>query len=214
MKDRLGLTGASYKFPNRTAWELIKERFPVSLIFGLTGFLLSYLICIPLGIMKAVRHDKAFDISTSVLVFIGYAIPAFSFGMILKMLFGGTVDNFWNIFPSTGFISDNFDQFAFWGKLKDVTMHMVLPVTCYVIGDFAILTLLMKNSLLEEISKDYVRTARAKGCSPRRAIWGHALRNSLIPVATGFWLSFDFDVFRFRVDRASFRDSRNGAPEP
>ncbi|MBN1867063.1 ABC transporter permease subunit [Candidatus Sumerlaeota bacterium] len=184
--DRLGMTGASYAFPNRTAWDLIERRFPVSLIFGITGFLLSYLICIPLGIAKALRNNTTFDLGSSVIVFIGYSIPAFAFGMILKMLLCGTVPGLPDVFPHAGFVSDNFDGLPFWGKAQDVFLHMCLPVLCYTIGNFAVLTLLMKNALLEEISKDYVRTARAKGCSIPRAIWGHAFRNSLVPIATGF----------------------------
>jgi len=184
--DRLGMTGASYKFPNKTAWQLIKERFPVSLIFGVAGFILAYLVCIPLGIAKALRNNTLFDFGSSVIVFVGYAVPPFAFGMVLKMFFSGTVEGLWNIFPHAGFMSDNFDQMPFWGKCRDISMHMFLPVVCYMIGEFAILTLLMKNSLLEQISMDYIRTARAKGCSQRRAVWVHALRNSLIPIATGF----------------------------
>lgn len=183
--DRLGLRMESYKFPNRTAWELISERFRVSLIFGITGFLLSYLICIPLGIAKALRHDKPFDLVSSVLVFVGYAIPAFAFGMVLKMLFAGTVDGLWDIFPVSGFHSENFAQLTPGGKLRDIFMHMFLPVLCYVIGNFAVLTLLMKNALMEQIGRDYVRTVLAKGGSFRRAVWGHALRNAMIPIATG-----------------------------
>ena len=184
--DRLGMRMESYKFPNKTAWGLIKERFPVSLIFGITGFILSYLICIPLGIVKALRHNQLFDLVSSVIVFIGYAIPAFAFGMVLKMLFCGTVDGLWDIFPVSGFLSEHFHLLSSWGKFKDIFMHMVLPVLCYMIGNFAILTLLMKNSLLEQINKDYIRTVLAKGGSFERAVWGHALRNALIPIATGF----------------------------
>jgi len=184
--DRIGLKMESYKFPNKTAFQLIRERLPVSLIFGITGFLLSYLICIPLGIAKALRHGSKFDITSSVIVFIGYAIPAFAFGMILKMLLCGTVEGLWDIFPVTGFQSYNFALLSFPEKAKDIFMHMFLPVLCYVIGNFAVLTLLMKNSLLEQIGKDYIRTVIAKGGSSKRAIWGHALRNSLIPIATGF----------------------------
>jgi microcin C transport system permease protein len=184
--DRLGMQMESYRFPNRTAWQLIKERFKVSLIFGITGFVLSYLVCIPLGILKALRHDKAFDLISSVIVFVGYAVPPFAFGMMLKMLFCGTVEGLWDIFPVSGFRSDNFEEFTLWGQMKDIFRHMFLPVICYVIGNFAVLTLLMKNSLLEQISKDYVRTVLAKGGSFTRAIWLHALRNSLIPIATGF----------------------------
>ena len=184
--DRLGMRMESYKFPNKTAWQLIKQRFKVSLIFGVVGFVLSYIVCIPLGILKALRHDKAFDLISSIIVFTGYAIPPFAFGMVLKMLFCGTVDSLWDIFPATGFYSDNYMELTLWGKAGDIFMHMFLPVLCYVIGNFAFLTLLMKNSLLEQIGKDYIRTVLAKGGSFRRAIWGHALRNSLIPIATGF----------------------------
>ena len=184
--DRLGMKMESYKFPNKTAWQLIKERFKVSLIFGVAGFVLSYLACIPLGILKALRHNKIFDLGSSLVIFVGYAIPPFAFGMVLKMLFCGTVEGLWDFFPVSGFYSDNFAAMTFWEQTKDIFMHMFLPVLCYVIGNFAILTLLMKNSLLEQISKDYIRTVLAKGGSFTRAIWGHAFRNSLIPIATGF----------------------------
>ncbi len=184
--DRLGMRMDSYKYPNKTAWQVIKERFKVSMIFGITGFVLSYLICIPLGILKALRHEKTFDLVSSMIVFIGYAIPPFAFGMVLKMFFCGTVDGLWDFFPVSGFYSDNFYLLNLWGKTKDIFMHMLLPVSCYVVGNFAVLTLLMKNSLLEQIGKDYVRTVLAKGGSLRRAIWGHAFRNALVPIATGF----------------------------
>ncbi len=184
--DRLGMKMESYKFPNKTAWQLIKERFKVSLFFGISGFLLSYLICIPLGILKALRHNKMFDFFSSIIVFVGYAVPAFAFGMVLKMFFCGTVEGLWDFFPVSGFHSENFANLMFREKVLDVFRHMFLPVLCYVIGNFAVLTLLMKNSLLEQMNKDYIRTVLAKGGSFTRAIWGHALRNSLIPIATGF----------------------------
>lgn len=184
--DRLGMKMESYKFPNKTTWQIIRERFKVSLIFGITGFLLSYLVCIPLGILKALRHNKIFDLVSSITVFIGYAIPPFAFGMVLKMLFSGTVEGLWDIFPVSGFYSDNFHTLTFSEKAYDIFRHMFLPVICYMIGNFAVLTLLMKNSLLEQISKDYIRTVLAKGGSFTHAVWGHALRNSLIPIATGF----------------------------
>jgi microcin C transport system permease protein len=176
----------SYRYPNKTAWQLIKERFRVSLIFGLSGFLLSYLICIPLGIFKALHHEKLFDFVSSIVVFIGYAIPAFAFGMVLKMLLCGTVEGLWDFFPLSGFVSEHFDDFSRWEQVKDIAHHMFLPVLCYMIGNFAVLTLLMKNSLLEQISRDYVKYVLARGGSFSRAVWRHALRNSLIPVATGF----------------------------
>jgi microcin C transport system permease protein len=186
VRDRLGMQMESYRFPNKTAWQLIRERFPVSLIFGITGFGLTYLVCIPLGVAKALRHGTAFDLASSVVVFVGYAIPAFAFGMVLKMCFCGTVDGLWDIFPVAGFHSDNYAGLSLGARVKDTFMHMFLPVTCYMIGSFAVTTLLMKNSLLEQVGADYIRTVLAKGGSWRRAVWGHALRNSLIPIATGF----------------------------
>lgn len=183
--DFMGMKSISFKYNNKTVWQLIKERFPVSLTFGLIGFFLSYMICIPLGIAKALRDGSVFDISTSILIFIGYAIPSFAFGMLLIMLFCGTHEQFFDIFPLSGFRSENFDTLSFTEQAKDLFMHMLLPILCYVIGSFAVLTLLMKNSLLEQISQDYIRTVLAKGGTLQRAIWGHALRNALIPIATG-----------------------------
>ena len=184
--DRMGMMRNSYKYTNKKAWELIVERFPVSLIFGVTGFVITYLVCIPLGIFKAIKDGSFLDISSSIIVFIGYSIPAFAFGMLLKMLLSGTQDWGWDWFPLSGFRSDHYMDLTPWGQVKDVIHHMFLPVLCYMIGNFALLTILMKNSLLEEINKDYVRTVLARGGSVQRAIWGHALRNSLIPIATGF----------------------------
>jgi len=186
VRDRMGLAAQSYKYPNKTVGRLIRERFSISLIFGITGFFLTYLICIPLGIAKALRHGSAFDALSSIIVFIGYAIPAFAFGMLLKMLFAGTGEGFWDLLPAAGVTSMNYELLTPWGKFKDLAAHFVLPVSCYVIGNFAVLTLLMKNSLLEQIGRDYIRTVLAKGGSMRRAVWGHAFRNALIPVATGF----------------------------
>jgi microcin C transport system permease protein len=176
----------SYKYSNRTAWQLVKERFPVSLMFGVTGFVLSYLICIPLGIAKALRHGSRFDLASSVVVFVGYAIPPLAFGMVLKMLLCGTIDSLFDIFHIAGYRSDNYETLSLWGRSVDLSWHMALPVLCYVIGDFAVLTLLMKHAMLDQIGQDYVRTVLAKGGSLKRAIWGHALRSSLIPIATGF----------------------------
>lgn len=184
--DRLGMRMESYKYPNKTAWQLIRERLSVSLTFGITGFLLSYLVCIPLGMAKALRHGERFDMASSVIIFAGYAIPAFAFGMVLKMALCGTTERLWDLFPLAGFQSDNFAALSPLGKAHDLFMHMFLPVLCYVIGNFAVLTILMKNSLLDQIGRDYVRTVLAKGGSSTRAVWAHALRNALIPIATGF----------------------------
>lgn len=183
--NRMGLMMPSYDYPNKTAWDLISSRIPISLWFGLASFFLTYLICIPLGIAKALKHRQAFDAVSSVIVFVAYAIPSFALGMMLKMAFCGTIEGLWDVFPLGG-ISSDFETaptFATW--FWDRAWHMVLPICCYVAGSFAMLTLLMKNSLLDQISADYVRTVIAKGGSRMRAIWLHAFRNALIPIATG-----------------------------
>lgn len=185
-RDRMGLAARSYKYPNKTVGQLIRERFSVSVVFGVSGFVLTYLVCIPLGIAKALRHGSAFDAASSVVVFVGYAIPAFAFGMLLKTLFAGTSERFWDLLPAAGIASANHELLSPWEQIKDLAAHFVLPVSCYVVGNFAVLTLLMKNSLLEQIGQDYVRTVLAKGGSMRRAVWRHAFRNALIPIATGF----------------------------
>ena len=183
--NRMGLDLPSYDYPDRTAGELIRSRIPVSVWFGVASLLLTYLICIPLGIAKALRHRQLFDAASSVVIFVAYAVPAFALAMLFKMLFCGTVDGLWDVFPLGGLASDFDVAPDFWTRMLDRAWHMVLPVACYVAGSFAMLTLLMKNSLLDQISADYVRTVIAKGATRRRAIWAHAFRNALIPVATG-----------------------------
>jgi microcin C transport system permease protein len=183
--NRMGMAADSWKYTHKTVWQLIAERFPISLTFGITSFVLTYLICIPLGIAKALRNGAVFDLATSVVVFVLYAVPAFAFGMLLKIFFCGTVDGFWRIFPIGGFRSENWAELGFADQVRDQFRHMFLPVLCYVIGNFAVLTLLMKNSLLEQIGQDYVRTVLAKGGTLGRAVWLHAVRNALIPIATG-----------------------------
>jgi microcin C transport system permease protein len=185
-KDLMGLNSDSFSYTNKKVYQLISERLPISLMFGLTGFILTYLICIPLGIAKALRDGTAFDLSTSLWVFIGYSLPPFAFGMLLKFCFCGSSDHFFDILPATGYYSNYYDTLSSWGKFIDVTKHMFLPVTCYVIGNFAVTTILMKNSLMEQISQDYIRTVIARGGKFKVAIWGHALRNALVPIATGF----------------------------
>lgn len=184
-RDAMGMNAYSYKYNNKKVWQLITERFPVSLTFGITGFVLTYLVCIPLGIVKALRNGSSFDVLSSLVVLVLYAIPAFAFGMILKTLFSGTSDAFFDWFPIGGFRSENWHELSTWDKVKDQTHHMFLPVLCYVIGNFAVLTILMKNSLLDQVAQDYVRTVLAKGGTMRRAVWGHALRNAIIPIVTG-----------------------------
>jgi len=183
--NRFGMQAESTKFTNKTAWEMISESFPVSLSFGIPSLLLTYLICIPLGISKALKHGSFFDLSSSVVVFILYALPAFAFGMLLRLVFSGTAEWSLDWFPLGGFRSANFEELSLWGKVTDQVHHMFLPVLCYVIGNFAVMTLLMKNSLLEQISQDYVRTVLAKGATMNHAVWKHAVRNALIPLATG-----------------------------
>lgn len=162
---------------------VILSKMPISLFFGLTSFFLSYLVSIPLGVAKAIRHNSAFDTITSVLVFVGYVIPGFALGILLIILFGG--GSFLDWFPITGVVSDNHEFLSPGGKVIDFLHHMVLPLVCFMIGEFAFLTLLTKNSLLEELNKDYIRTALAKGVSFRKAAWKHGLRNALVPLATG-----------------------------
>ncbi|MDQ8202754.1 ABC transporter permease subunit [Pelagicoccus sp. SDUM812003] len=184
--NKMGMTVDSYVYNNKTVGQLIVDRFPVSLTFGIVGFLLTYVVCIPLGIAKALRNGSGFDFASSVLVFIGYAIPAFAFGMLLKLFFSGMSPHFWDIFPAGGFRSADWDKLTLVQKIWDQARHMFLPVLCYIIGNFAVLTLLMKNSLLDQIGHDYVRTVVARGGNMQMAVWKHALRNSLIPIATGF----------------------------
>lgn len=174
--------GRSYIY-NRPVLELIAERLYISAYFGIIGFLLSYLVCIPLGILKAVRHNTPFDFGSSALIFAGYATPGYALGVLLLSFFASGRYLKW--FPLGGFRSPDWEQLTMLGKILDQLHHTALPVICYMIGAFATLTLLMKNSLLENLSQDYVRTAFAKGLDEKTVIFKHAVRNSLIPIATG-----------------------------
>jgi microcin C transport system permease protein len=162
---------------------VILDKMPVSLQFGLASFLLTYLVCIPLGVAKAVGDGRAFDTGSSLLVFVGYAVSPLMLGILLIVLFGG--GTFLDWFPISGTASDFSELMGPWERAWDRIQHAVLPLACYLVGNFATLTLLMKNALLEELGKAYVVTARAKGLPERRVRFGHALRNALIPVATG-----------------------------
>jgi microcin C transport system permease protein len=162
---------------------VIKSRFPISIFLGLTGFFLSYLVCIPLGVAKAVRHSSRFDVTSSAIVFLGYATPGWALGTGLLVLLGG--GSFWSVFPLGGFRPDNWSYLSVGAKITAQIHHMFLPIVCYMVGSFATLTILTKNSLMENLGQDYVRTAFAKGLAERRVIFVHALRNSLIPIATG-----------------------------
>lgn len=177
-----GDLGKSYTY-DRPVSELIAQRLHISTYFGLIGFLLTYIVCIPLGIAKAIRHNSRFDFFSSAAIFVGYAVPGYALGTLLLTLFGG--GSFWNVFPLGGFHSENWDTLSFAGKVWDQLHHTFLPVLCYMVGSFATLTILMKNSLMENLNQDYVRTAYSKGLPANKVIYKHALRNSLIPLATG-----------------------------
>ena len=173
--------GTSYAY-EKPVLEVIISRLPISLTFGLTGLFLTYLVCIPLGIKKALEHGGHFDNWSSVLIFLGYSIPSYALGLLLIVFFGG--GSFFNLFPISGVVSDNFDELSWFVKIFDYAYHMFLPVLCYTIGGFATLTLLMKNSLMEQLNQDYIRTALAKGLTYKQAVFQHGLRNALIPIAT------------------------------
>ncbi len=172
-------TSTRYSEP---VWDIIQSRFPISIFYGIATLVLTYGVCIPLGIAKAVRHRSAFDSVTSALVFAGYAVPGYVVGIALLTAFAAK----WNLFPLGGFVSDDFDDLAPDERVADVIKHAVLPVLSYVAGSFAVTTLMMKNALMDNLAADYVRTAMAKGMTFRRAVFRHALRNSLIPIATSF----------------------------
>ena len=163
-------------------WEMIRSRIPISLYFGLISMVLTYGICIPLGIVKAIRHKTSFDNVSSIIVFIGYAIPGWVIGIYLLVWLAG----WWDVFPLGNLVSENFEELSLLDKILDLAWHSVLPVIAYMIGAFATMTFLMKNTLMDNLAADYVRTAIAKGLDFRRAVFGHALRNSLIPIATSF----------------------------
>jgi microcin C transport system permease protein len=163
--------------------DVIISKFPVSLQFGIVSLILSYLISIPMGIVKAIRNGSSFDISSSVLLFILYSIPSFMLAILLIVFLSG--GSFLEIFPVGGLYSEYYDELNLWEKFLDRVHHFTLPLICYTIGSFTSLTILMKNSLIEEIEKDYIRTARAKGLDEKTVYMKHALRNALIPIVTG-----------------------------
>ena len=173
---------------NKDDWELIKEKLPVSMSLGLWTFLISYLISVPLGIAKAVHEGSRFDVISSVFVLIGFAIPGFVLGVFLIVLFAG--GSFWDLFPLRGLTSDNWADLSWPARISDYLWHLALPLTCLVIGSFAVMTLLTKNTFIEEMRKQYVLVARAKGLSQRRVLWKHMLRNAMIPIVTGFPAAF------------------------
>ncbi|MBU0481081.1 MAG: microcin C ABC transporter permease YejB [Proteobacteria bacterium] len=179
--------GESYNHHKSVA-SLVIDKLPVSMSLGLWSFLIVYLTCIPLGIKKAVRDGSKFDVITTSAILIGYAIPGFVLAIVLIVLFGG--GSFWNIFPLRGITSDNWSELGFLARIADYLWHMVLPIISITVGSLAVMTLLTKNSFLEEIRKQYVLTARAKGLSENQVLYKHIFRNAIIPIITGFPGSF------------------------
>src|SRR5215470_11732056 len=175
--------GKSY-FRDVSVLQLIKEKLPVSISLGLWMTLITYLISIPLGVQKAVGEGSRFDVWTSGIIIIGYAIPGFLFAILLIILFAG--GSFFDVFPLRGLTSDNWAQFPWWKKILDYFWHLTLPIISLGIGSFATMTLLTKNSFLDEIRKQYVLTARAKGCTETQVLYGHVFRNAMLIVIAGF----------------------------
>ncbi len=162
---------------------VIVSKFPVSLQFGVISLIMSYVVCVLLGVLKAVKHGSTFDHVTSFFLSVFYSIPDFMLAILLIVYFAG--GRFFHWFPIGELYSDNYYDLSLWGKIIDRIHHFVLPLICYMIGSFTVLTMLMKNSLLDEVKKDYIRTARAKGVSEKSVFLKHALRNALIPIVTG-----------------------------
>jgi microcin C transport system permease protein len=183
MKNYLTFNFGDSYFKDRSVIGLIIEKLPVSISIGLWTTLLVYLISIPLGIRKAVLDGSPFDIWTSSVIIVGYAIPGFLFAILLIVLFAG--GSFWSIFPLRGLVSDNWHELNWGWKILDYLWHMTLPITALVIAGFASLTFLTKNSFLEEINKQYVLTARAKGLTEHRVLFGHVFRNAMLIVIAG-----------------------------
>ena len=179
--------GDSY-FQDKPVIELVIDRLPVSISLGFWSLLIIYSISIPMGIAKAVRDGSRFDIWTSSVIFIGYAIPGFLFAVLLIVVFAG--GNYFDLFPLRGLVSENWDQMGWIDKILDYFWHLALPVAALTIGGFATLTMLTKNSFLEEISKQFVLTARAKGLTENRVLYGHVFRNAMLIVIAGFPTAF------------------------
>jgi microcin C transport system permease protein len=173
---------------NKDVWTLIKEKLPVSVSLGLWTFLISYLVSVPLGIAKAVREGSRFDVASTLLVLIGFAIPGFVLGVFLIVLFAG--GTFLDWFPLRGLTSDNWATLSWPARITDYFWHLTLPLICIVIGSFAVMTMLTKNTFIEEMRKQYVLVARAKGLSQKRVLYKHIFRNALIPLITGFPAAF------------------------
>lgn len=179
--------GVSSRY-SEPVWDIIKERLPVSIFYGFWTMLITYIVCIPLGMAKAIKHQTGFDNLTSAIIFTGYAIPGYVVAIALLSLFAA----YWEWFPLGGFTSYNFDELTPLEKVIDILHHAALPLTAYLAGSFAVTTFMMKNALMENLAADYIRTAVAKGLPFKRAIFKHALQNSLIPIATSFGQNIGF----------------------
>lgn len=174
-----GDLGLSYKY-HEPVMRMMMDRLPVSLYFGLLGAFITYVVSVPLGVFKALMHRSWFDSLSSILIFVGYAVPGFALGAVLLVYLGARLE--W--FPLYGLVSPGFEWMTFKDQIADLTMHTILPLSCYVVSTFAVTTMMMKNNLMEHLSADYVRTAVSKGVSFRRAVWRHAFRNSFIPIVS------------------------------
>lgn len=174
-----GDLGDSYRYQEPVT-DIIFSKFPVSIYYGIVTLIITYMVCIPLGIVKAIKHRTHLDNLTSILVFGGYAIPGYALGALLVVFVAAR----WEWFPMGGFHSDEFEELSAFGKVKDLVYHSVLPLICYLVSAFAFVTMLMKNHLMDNLAADYIRTAIAKGNTFRKAVVGHAMRNSMIPLAT------------------------------
>ncbi|GJL80156.1 MAG: microcin C ABC transporter permease YejB [Nitrospinaceae bacterium] len=180
-------------YRNRSVLELIKEKLPVSISLGVSSFFLTYIICIVLGIAKAVKNETRFDTVTSVIVLVGYSVPGFVMGIFLIVLIGPGDGAIAHLIPLAGLTSEGtpgYEDWSLWKKIVDYLHHLAAPLFCYVLGGFATLTLLTKNAVLEEMRKQYVLTVRAKGLSEKMVLFKHILKNALIPLVTGFPIGF------------------------
>jgi microcin C transport system permease protein len=174
--------GTSFKYEEPVT-QVILQKMPVSLMFGITGLILTYLVCVPLGIIKALKAGTRFDIGSSVILFVLYSIPPLILGILLRLFLAG--ENWLGWFPLGGIYPDHYLELDAFGKILARIHHAILPLACYMVGSFTFLTILMQNSMLDVIKLDYVRTARAKGVAEKKVYMKHALRNALIPIVTG-----------------------------
>jgi microcin C transport system permease protein len=179
--------GDSYIY-QQSVTELIISKLPVSITLGIWTFLITYLVCIPLGITKAVRDGSTFDVASSTIILVGFAIPGFVLGITLLVLFGG--GSFWDVFPLRDIVSSNWHELPWYEKILDYLWHITLPLISLIIGSLAVMTMLTKNSFIEEIRKHYVLTARSKGLAEKTVLYKHVFRNAIIPLVTSFPAAF------------------------